>query len=88
MALLHYLKNRQFLKNYKSFNCYVVLLDNFQISSTYRNSVFFIININDNLINTEPYFSNSTFNVEEYNNKNVIGLLDIKNNFYLIKKNN
>ena len=82
-------KRNYLLNNYKEFNCYEVIVDNFAPSSLYKQYVYYKVKIDDNgtikTINTNPYFSNSPitkFSPAEYNGKKVVGLYDRKYNNY------
>ncbi len=81
------------LKKYHTFKRYEVLLDRPSTSYWYRGAVYYTVDISTekgNLsVDTNPYFSSSVwsaFNISEFNNKKVIGLLDEeKGGFYIIK---
>lgn len=92
-VLFYCSKNRYFLKNYKNFNAYEVVLDNVSVSYAYKSSVYYTVKIVDNgitkAVTTNPYFSNSCFSKfspEAFNNKKVIGFYDgNKEKFYILK---
>ena len=82
------------LKHYTMFNSYEVMLDNVSTSYAYRGAVYYTVTINDEgvtrQVSTNAYFSSSMFakfNLEDYNNKRVIGLYDSQmDRFYIVKK--
>ena len=93
-SLYHYSKIRYLLKNYKKFNSYEVVLNQFSSSYLHRRSVYFTVTINYNglsvKVETNPCFSTyfvSRFSLEDFINKKVVGLFDKdKGKFYIIKK--
>ena len=82
------------LKHYTEFNSYLVMLDNVSTSQMYRGAVYYTVTINDEgvtkQVSTNAYFSSGMFAkypLEDYNNKQVIGLYDSQmDRFYIIKR--
>ena len=82
------------LKHYTEFNSYLVMLDNVSTSQMYRGAVYYTVTINDEgvtkQVSTNAYFSSgmfAKFPLEDYNNKQVIGLYDSQmDRFYIIKR--
>ena len=82
------------LKHYSEFNSYEVMLDNVSTSQMYRGAVYYTVTINDEgvtkQVSTNAYFSSGMFAkypLEDYNNKQVIGLYDSQmDRFYILKR--
>jgi len=94
IALFYFLKARYFLKNYKSFDAYEVVLERVSTSWNYRGCIYYSVDIKgpnfNKSVDTNPYFSSgflSKFLPEDYNNRTVIGLYDEnQNKFYIVRK--
>lgn len=92
-AIFYIYKMIYLLKHYQQFKLYEVVLDNVSTSYVYKGAVYYTVSICDGdttkRVCTNPYFSSnifSTFTLDEYNNKKVIGLYDdILDKFYIIK---
>lgn len=93
-VLFYYLKAKRLITTYSEYKSYVVTLDKPSTSYSYRGAVYYTVHIRDDkiskLVETNPYFSSSFFSkfeLEEYNNKTVVGLYDEKKDkFYILKK--
>lgn len=95
-ALYDYSKARSFVRHYKNFKQYETVLDSPETSYWYRGAIYYNVRIKDDntsvLARTNACFSGmlfSKFTLEDYNNKNVVGLLDPESErFYVVKKVN
>lgn len=95
-ALYDYSKARSFVRHYKNFKQYEVVLDSPETSYWYRGAIYYNVRIKDDntsvLARTNACFSGmlfSKFTLEDYNNKKVVGLLDPESErFYVVKKVN
>ena len=93
-ALHDAVKARKFLKNYKNYKRYDVVLDSPMTSYMYKGAIKYSVRIEDKeicrCVDTNAYFSDmmfSKFTLHEYNNKKVSGLYDeYQDKFYIVGK--
>ena len=93
VALCESSKARSFVRNYKNFKQYEVVLDCPQTSYWYRGAIYYNVTIKDGntsvVAQTNACFSGmlfSKFTLKDYNNKRVVGLLDPDTErFYIVK---